>query len=1727
MRSLLGVLMIPLLAGASGAAEVDLLVAVRVPVIVEAEQKNAGTLRLGEAALRKALPGVAASLSGSEVRLFQPIPDSNSETSKWKKGADSVGARLFRLKLETAKSPAEVMGELGRANGVSAVEINQVGRLTYTPSDPLYGEQASDFALVNLEGGWESQVVRGAGSSVRVAVIDSGAEAVHEDLAGAIDLADSFNVAEGNTTIYDDNGHGTRIASLIGAPANNGKGIAGVAFGATILVYDVRHPNNNVLLSDVITAINIAVGDNADVISLSLAFDGYSALLKSACDAAEESGVLLVAAAGNDGKGSLPVYPAVFSSVLSVGALDDTGNQRAVFSNYNGEGGKLAEIFAPGSSIFSAIPGSQYNGTFGSGTSFAAPFVAGAGALLKTEHPEQSLRAIRHHLLSTAVPVPAFLPAGAGGAGRLDIQAALTTPMVPSIEVDSVTLVDGGDGDGVLDEGESATLRVTLSTSAADALNVNGVLSTASPSIQSLGNTGASFGDILHGETATNTVLAFGPITVVPGSPAGDVLFQLALTGDYGFSANIPVSLALENEVDISGVKFSYAFSASETYHVTGDLRLRNATTIPPGTTFKIDPDVDVIIENNCDLTAAGTAGNPIVFTSSVAEKDYSAIPPFGSSTAIGPRTEAVNLGDYAVVIYVDAVNGNDFTGDGTITKPYKSLTKAMGGFPQTRAPGVAFTAILAAEGRYTGIGTQPIELFGSFQFFGGYQPGFATRDIVRYPSVIDGENTRAGVFANNGSPGGIDGFFLVRCSGSAILNTVPIAAGRLIASNCFLIGNGATNGGAVKADSNLTVRNCLIAYNTATGLGGGIYTGTTGVFELRECVLIGNSAPQGSAGMVRGGSNIRNCIVLDHDLSAFDVTATGTVAVSSSAFWDNTGTAVKIQATASATRLYNNTFTGNGGGIESLATTEIVNNLAWGNGAGEITAPAGSVVQNNLMEGGFVGGFDTGTVTADPALLPASARGIALSGTYAPQTRLCTMEVADWAPPADQHRGGVMRMHGKNFYIAAHEGNTFTVVGDPTEGGAVPWPQSFVITQPRIGVNSPCRGAGRGTTASANVPANDIDGQARPSSATTDIGADLYDAGDAVENYRWGSLTFAPTALSATLDHVRVENGKGIAVEHSSVSLNHVLTRNHSGSGLTTSLSLASAIQNSTASENLGHGFSSPLTDLVGCTAEENGALGIAGRDVSLSNARLNGSGGMVAETASGCTATLNSGTGLLLSAGGTGLVGNSNQLGVSLTGGNLDDSEARENGSDGIVISGGGTIDQCTAADNSGRGIVTDGSTVSNSTSERNAGVGIAGSGTSTVSACRVLENIGASLSGVTSVIDSVIAGNGAGVAGATTVLGSYVAFNAGNGISGGTTTDSTILGNTGSGLSNPVQVTDCWIVRNTVNGATGSSAIATIQGSSILQNGGAGTKNVLSVATSNLYGNGTYDAEDNLTGDGFADRLFEGNYWGAANTTLLDASSPFTPMGFLRDNLDGSGDHIIDVWPYSATVLSSPPPGQAPPFVLSVSPNLDNPVNVGAATFEITFSDAMDTSGPLSVTFGLTAPYTFHVVEPAPGWVSPTLWQGTFAMESDTGDGLQTIRIGNAVADSGMVLPVDASHQFVIDADDPGTANNGLASAVGSDGFNLQWTAFPAPTGYQGYHVLRSTSGQPGTYIRVSPSILVTNQFVDSGLSPATLYFYIVDAVDLDNNSTQWTAPFYGTTGQATGVEEWIRF
>lgn len=214
------------------------------------------------------------------------------------------------------------------------------------------------------------QITTGS-NDVRIAVLDTGIDQTHADLLGKV--VDSVSLSS-SQTVGDVNSHGTHIAGIIGATANNDSGIAGVANTASLLNVKVANDDGFTDAAAVAKGIIWAVDNGAKVINISLTLAKPNKAVEEAVDYAWRKGALLVAAAGNDG-GTAPVYPAYYTNVVAVTST----NNDDILAQLAKRGGWV-DVAAPGVNIYSTLPGNGYG--YKTGTSMAAAYVSGLAGLL-------------------------------------------------------------------------------------------------------------------------------------------------------------------------------------------------------------------------------------------------------------------------------------------------------------------------------------------------------------------------------------------------------------------------------------------------------------------------------------------------------------------------------------------------------------------------------------------------------------------------------------------------------------------------------------------------------------------------------------------------------------------------------------------------------------------------------------------------------------------------------------------------------------------------------------------------------------------------------------------------------------------------------------------------------------------------------------------------------------------------------------------------------------------------------------------------------------------------------------------------------------------------------------------------------------------------------------------------------------------------------------------------
>ncbi|HXF56599.1 MAG TPA: S8 family peptidase [Actinomycetota bacterium] len=409
----------------------------------------------------------------------------------------AVGARAVRrlpalrfdlVRLPPGLSVPRAVARYRRDPAVLAAEPNfRRHRLQVVPTDPRFGEQwglhnvgqphgVADPPPETVEGAPDADVdapeawaVTTGSPETVIAVIDSGVDLSHPDLAGSlwvnpdevpgngvdddsngfVDDVNGWDFEEQDPVPQDEDGHGTHVAGIIAAAAGNGVGGAGVCPGCRLMV--LKAPLD---LFGELAAIEYAVLNGADVLNLSFSGAYFSVLERRTLAWAGSQGVLAVAAAGNEGgdndmpldldvdldgvRDCCPVYPASYDlpTVVAVAASNDLDE----YGSFTNLGHESVDLAAPGVDVLSTYPPGDYR--YLNGTSMAAPFVAGVAGLVKSAHPEYGPLELRNAILNGV-----DRPAGLGYVylrgteqfpgsftltdGRLDAAQALTAPTTP------------------------------------------------------------------------------------------------------------------------------------------------------------------------------------------------------------------------------------------------------------------------------------------------------------------------------------------------------------------------------------------------------------------------------------------------------------------------------------------------------------------------------------------------------------------------------------------------------------------------------------------------------------------------------------------------------------------------------------------------------------------------------------------------------------------------------------------------------------------------------------------------------------------------------------------------------------------------------------------------------------------------------------------------------------------------------------------------------------------------------------------------------------------------------------------------------------------------------------------------------------------------------------------------------------------------------------------------
>jgi len=323
-------------------------------------------------------------LKSASAKLKGKKPfDIASAKSEVRKAGGAIKKELKKHKMVAATMSKSALNKLRNNPNVESIEVD-VRRKPMAQTTP-YG-----YTMVQANQFGQSDT-----TARKVCIIDTGYNLGHPDLPGTNDgvTGQANNSAVGNW-YNDGNGHGTHVAGTIAAYDNN-EGVVGVYPGVNMHIVKIFNDNGQwTYASDLIDAITQCQDAGSNVVNMSLGGGSSSTTERNAMQSFTDAGMLLVAAAGNDGN-SAKSYPASYDAVMSVAAVDSNEN-RASYSQYNDQ----VEIAAPGSAVQSTYPTNTYASL--SGTSMATPHVAGGAALVWSYFPQCSNNQIRSALNATA-----------------------------------------------------------------------------------------------------------------------------------------------------------------------------------------------------------------------------------------------------------------------------------------------------------------------------------------------------------------------------------------------------------------------------------------------------------------------------------------------------------------------------------------------------------------------------------------------------------------------------------------------------------------------------------------------------------------------------------------------------------------------------------------------------------------------------------------------------------------------------------------------------------------------------------------------------------------------------------------------------------------------------------------------------------------------------------------------------------------------------------------------------------------------------------------------------------------------------------------------------------------------------------------------------------------------------------------------------------------------------
>jgi hypothetical protein len=483
--------------------------------------------------------------------------------------------------LPAGKSESAVAAMLAKHPSLKFAELDRRVKVSAAVNDPYVGSEWH-LGKIGANSAWDT--TQGAG--VIIAILDSGVDASHADLAP--NLVAGYNVYDGNTNTADVCGHGTAVAGAAAASTNNGIGVAGVAGQAKIMpvriaYLDAASNSCYAYYSTIASGVTYAADHGARLANVSYAGVAGSAAIQSAGQYLKGKGGLLVVAAGNNG---IDENLAPTTSLITVSATD-SGDAKTSWSSY----GSFVSLSAPGAGIWTTTKGGAYQGW--NGTSFASPVAAGVAALMMAARPALDAAQIEQLIFSSSVDLGAAGRDPLFGHGRVNaaaaVQAALNFVVALDTQAPSASIsaplasssvsglvavnVSASDNVGVARVELKVNGTVVATDSSApfgfswDSTGVaNGMATLVATAYDAAGNVASSSSVAVN---VANTVVVVAKDTTAPtlvisnpvaGSVSGTVSVSLSASDNSG-AAGIKQTLLIDGVQKASGTGGSLAYS--------------------------------------------------------------------------------------------------------------------------------------------------------------------------------------------------------------------------------------------------------------------------------------------------------------------------------------------------------------------------------------------------------------------------------------------------------------------------------------------------------------------------------------------------------------------------------------------------------------------------------------------------------------------------------------------------------------------------------------------------------------------------------------------------------------------------------------------------------------------------------------------------------------------------------------------------------------------------------------------------------------------------------------------------------------------------------------------------------------------------------------------------------------------------------------------------------------